>query len=62
MTTTNTTPRVYVDTHGKYNHGSAEAGSWVDLEQFAGAQAAFLAYCAQIRAAKRKAGATKRRR
>ena len=61
MRTTNTTPRVHVDTHGNYNHGSL-AGSWVDLEQFAGAQAAFLAYCAQIRTAKRKAGATKRRR
>ena len=60
MTTTNITPRVYVDTHGKYNHGSTAAGSRVDLEQFAVAQAAFLAYCAQIRADKRKADAPKR--
>jgi len=31
MTTTTTTPRVYVGTYAKYNNGSI-AGEWIDLE------------------------------
>lgn len=31
MTTTTTTPRVYVGTYAKYNDGSIE-GAWIDLE------------------------------
>jgi len=46
---TMTGPAVYVGTYSKYNRGSL-GGRWVDLEQFAGDRAGFLAHCAEIHA------------
>lgn len=41
-----TTPSLYVGTYAKYNNGSI-AGAWVDLTQFADAEA-FYKHCAEL--------------
>lgn len=46
ITTTETTPRLYVGTYEKYNSGSI-AGEWLDLEDYAD-KGDFLAACAEI--------------
>jgi antirestriction protein len=46
MTTTETTPRVYVGTYAKYNNGSI-TGAWLDLEDYSDRDA-FLEACKEL--------------